>query len=413
VLRADGTLNLLNIPVANAYLQYRTDGLITFGGAIGLDVLDIISVHGSVDGWILPPKTFSVYGKARVCVGDLGCAGGEVGVSSKGFAGCVEIAGADVGVGYEWGPSILWAPSWLADLDIMLHGCSVGDYLVSASSAQATGARSVKVPAGLPFAVFRLTGATAPPHVTLVSPSGRRIDVPAVGALQSKTLGIVHVAPKKLTLVVVHKPAAGSWRVEPAADSSPVAAAGVAEGLPAPSVHARVTGTGRKRVLEYRIKAIRGQRVRFEERRSGQAGASLGYARGTHGRIRFTPVSGPKGKRSIVALVESYGTPRAQLNVASYTAPPPARPAKPKGLRVVRSGTRLVISWKRVTGASRYRVVVKLADGRSLLFLPSAKQTSATVPNAGRRLSATASVRAERADGTAGPTATFRLRARR
>jgi hypothetical protein len=58
-------------------------------------------------------------------------------------------------------------------------------------------------------------------------------------------------------------------------------------------------------------------------------------------------------------------------------------------------------------------VVVKLADGRSLLFLPSAKQTSATVPNAGRRLSATASVRAERADGTAGPTATFRLRARR
>jgi hypothetical protein len=412
-LRADGTLNLLNIPVARAYLQYRTDGLITFGGSVDLDVFDIIQVHGAIDGWIMPPKTFSVYGKARVCVGDLGCAGGEVGVSSKGFAGCVEIAGADVGVGYEWGPSILWAPSWLADLDIMFHGCSVGDYLVSASSAQATGARKVSVPDGLPFAVFRLTGATAPPHVTLVSPSGQRIDVPADRPSESKTLGIVHVPSKKLTLVVVHKPAGGSWQVEPAADSSPLAAAGVAEGLPAPSVHAKVSGKGRTRVLEYRLKAVSGQRVRFEERRNGQAGASLGYAKGTKGRIRFAPASGPKGKRSIVALVESYGTPRAQLTVASYTAPPPARPAKPKGLKVVRKGTRLTVSWKRVVGASRYRVVVKLTDGRSLLFLPSGKRTSATVPNVGKRLSASVSVRTERADGTAGATATFRLRAAR
>jgi hypothetical protein len=178
-------------------------------------------------------------------------------------------------------------------------------------------------------------------------------------------------------------------------------------------VHAKVTGKGRNRVLEYRIKSVSGQRVRFEERRSGQAGASLGYAKGTKGRIRFTPASGPKGKRSIVALVESYGTPRAQLNVASYTAPPPARPATPKKLKVVRKGTRLVVSWKRVTGASRYRVVVKLADGRSVLLLPSGKQTSATVPDVGRRLGATASVRTERADGTAGATASFRLRARK
>jgi hypothetical protein len=414
ILRADGTLNLLNIPVAQAFLQYRTDGLITFGGSIGLDVFDIIQVHGSIDGWILPPKAFSVYGQARVCVGDLGCAGGEVGVSSKGFAGCVEIAGADVGVGYEWGPSILWAPSWLADLDIMFHGCSVGDYLVSASSAQATGARTVKVPDGLPFAVFRLTGATAPPHVALVSPSGQRIEVPADRPSQSRTLGIVHVPSKKLTLVVVHKPAGGSWRVEPAADSSALAAAGVAEGLPAPSVHAKVTGKGRKRVLSYTIKSIPGQKVRFEERAPGQkAAASLGYAKGTKGTLRFAPASGPKGRRSIVALVESYGTPRAQLNVARYTAPPPARPATPKRLKVVRKGTRLVVSWKRVAGASRYRVIVKLADGRSVLVLPGGKRTSATVRDVGRKLGATASVRAERADGTAGATATFRLRVRK
>ncbi len=414
ILRADGTLNLLNVPVASAFLQYRTDGLISFGGQIGLDVLDVIKVHGKIDGWILPPKAFSVYGSARVCVGDLGCAGGEVGVSSKGFAGCVEIAGADVGVGYEWGPSILWAPAWLADLDIMLKGCSVGDYLVSASSAQVAGARSVKVPDGLPFAVFRLTGADAPPHVTLVGPGGARIDVPADRASQSPTLGVVHVPSKKLTLVVVRKPAGGTWQIEPAAGSSALAAAGVAQGLPEPSVRAKVTGQGRARVLEYAIKPVPGQKVRFEERAPGQKAAqSLGYATGTKGRIRFAPASGPQGRRSIVALVESYGTPRATIAAARYTAPPPARPATPKRLKVVRKGTRLAITWKRVAGVSRYRVIVKLSDGRSVLLLPTGKQTSASVPDVARKLSATATIRAERADGTAGPTARARLKAKR
>jgi hypothetical protein len=32
----------------------------------------------------------------------------------------------------------------------------------------------------------------------------------------------------------------------------------------------------------------------------------------------------------------------------------------------VAEGTRLVVSWKRVPGASRYRVIVELADGRSV-----------------------------------------------
>lgn len=412
-LRADGTLNLLNIPVADAYLQYRTDGLISFGGSVGLDVFDILQVHGSVDGWIMPPKTFSVDGKVRVCVGDLGCDGGEVGVSSKGFAACVSIAGADVGVGYEWGPSILWAPAWLSDLDIMLRGCSVGDYLVAARPAQATGSRAIRVPDGLPFAVFRLTGTTAPPHVTLRSPSGQTIDVPADRASKSGTLGIVHVPSKDLTLVVVHRPAGGTWQITPAADSSPLAAAGVAQGLPDPSVRARVSGKGVKRVLTYAIKKIPGQKVRFEERAPGaKAAQSLGYAKGTRGRIRFAPASGPKGKRTIVALVESYGTPRATLKVASYTAPAPARPATPRGLKLTRKGTKLVVSWRRVSpGVTRYRLIVVLGDGRSVLLLPTARQTSASVPGLAATVGATASLRAERADGTAGATARARLAA--
>ena len=412
VLRADGDLSLLTIPVANAFLQYRTDGLINFGGSFGLDVFDVVSVKGTIDGWILPPKTFSVYGRARVCVGDLGCAGGEVAVSSKGIAGCASIAGADVGVGYEWGPSLLWTPAVIANLDIMYKGCSVSGYLVSAArAAQADGSRSATVKAGLPFTVFRVTGTSAPPHVTLVSPNGERIDAPVDRAVESKTGAVLHVAPKKLTLVIVNKPAAGTWRIEPATDSSPIASAGHADGLPAPQVSAKVTGRGRARVLTYRIKPIEGQKVRFEERGAlGKAGASLGYATGPRGRLRFAPANGPTGKRSIIALVESFGTPRKQMKVASYTAPPPLRPAAPRGLRLKRQGTKLVLSWTRTAGLARYRLTVKLTDGRVLLLLPRGTATSAGVTGVAKAETASASLQGERADGTTGPRATAKLR---
>ena len=74
--------------------------------------------------------------------------------------------------------------------------------------------------------------------------------------------------------------------------TSSSAGAGHSNGLPEPQVKAKVSGKGAKRFLTYDIKPIPGQKVRFEERAPGaKAAASLGYATGTKGRIRFAPAS--------------------------------------------------------------------------------------------------------------------------
>jgi hypothetical protein len=415
VLRADGRLQLLNIPVANAYLQYRTDGMITFGGQFGLDVLGVVQAHGRVDGWIMLPSTFSVTGDVEACIADFACKGGSVGVSTKGIAVCARIAGVSVGAGYEWGPSILWAPSWIADIDLMLSGCDVGDYVIDkpagARAAQAGADRTVAIGDGLPFTVIRVVGTQAAPRVTLVGPDGTRVDATAAEATESGATAVAHVPAKNETFVIVKRPAAGAWRVEPAPGSSPIAEVGHADGLPQPSVRARLTGRGRSHVLHYDITPVDGQRVRFEERAPGlKAARSLGYAKGERGTIRFSPASGPAGRRIIVAQVESFGTPRRSIAVASYTAPAPPHPARPRGLTVTHRGTRLAIAWKPLRSVARYRIIVTLSDGRTLLLLPSARARRAGVRGVGRRVTATVSLRGQRGDGTLGPAATVTRR---
>jgi hypothetical protein len=409
-LRADGTVELMQVRVGSAFLQYRTDGLVTFGGDVGLDVADVVSVHGTIGGYILLPDHFSIEGGVRICAGDLGCAKGTVVVSTKGFAACVKLGPVHAGVGYKWGPTT-FTPAWISNLELMKSGCSVGKYRdTTVKASQAGGARTVDLDAGLPFAVFHTYGATAPPHVLLTSPSGKRIDVSATQPRQG-AVTVLHVPSQKETIAVVQKPEAGSWKIEAAPDSSPIASAGSNDGLPEPQVRAKVSGSGHKRFLSYEIKPLPGQKVQFEERgKLGQAGQSLGYAHGNKGKLRFAPATGPKGRRDIVAIVESYDTPRDQLKVASYAAPANERPAKPKGLKVKRKGTKLLVSWTRVARAARYRLLVKLSDGRVLLQLPTSKARSAAVADVGKKVKATVTLRAEFADGTAGPTASYKLR---
>jgi hypothetical protein len=58
---------------------------------------------------------------------------------------------------------------------------------------------------------------------------------------------------------------------------------------------------------------------------------------------------------------------------AAQAAPPREKPAKPKGLKVKRKGAKLLVSWKRVARVGRYRLLIKLTDGRVLLQLPTSK----------------------------------------
>jgi hypothetical protein len=173
----------------------------------------------------------------------------------------------------------------------------------------------------------------------------------------------------KTTYVFVAGPGAGPWNIAVAPTSSPVVEVRQAEGLPKPSIRARVDGRGHRRVLRYSLKAIPGQKVTFAELGANGSAKRLGVARGTSGRLRFAPVDGPAGRRRIVAQVTQGGMPRTQLTVARYRAPGPRLPGRPGKVALRRRGKALEVRWLRGARATRYEVRARIGDGREILVL--------------------------------------------
>jgi hypothetical protein len=259
-----------------------------------------------------------------------------------------------------------------------------------------------------------VTGQGAPPHVALVGPGGARIEDTPGAKAQTATSLAFHNPQTNTTYFVLKAPASGTWTVEPLADSAPVTGVQAADGLKDPKVTGavrRAAGGGRTRVLSYDVTPRPGQKVTFAEQGKGAAKPIGGVAKAGRGTIRFQPADGPGGRRKIIALVSSYGKPRAQLTVASYVAPPPVRPATPKRLKARRSGSRLVVSWARAANAKRYEVRASLSDGRRLLVRQ--KGTRLTIPAFATRTRATVTVAGLKPDGTRGRKATVKVAAKK
>jgi hypothetical protein len=404
IFRVDGRVNLVSIPLGSAYFELRTNGYVGFGGHLGY-AFSGFSATADLDGWLFK-SAFSVGASASICLGDLGCAGGDVVFSSVGFAGCAHTFIADFGAGYKWGDG----------LDLMFSGCDVGPYKATAAAAQAgaPGARTLRFGKGVPSGFVAVTGQGAPPHVALVGPGGARIeDTPGTKAQTATSLAF-HNPQTDTTYFVLKRPASGTWTVEPLPDSAPVTGVQAADGLQDPKVTGavrRAAGGGRTRVLSYNVTPRPGQKVTFAEQGKGAARPIGGVAKAGRGTIRFQPADGPGGTRKIIALVSSYGKPRARLTVASYVAPPPPKPATPKRLKARRSGTRLVVSWARAANARRYEVRATLSDGRRLLVRQ--KGTRLTIPAFATKARATITVAGLKPDGTRGRKATVKVAAKK
>ncbi len=158
-----------------------------------------------------------------------------------------------------------------------------------------------------------------------------------------------------VTYVAIARPRPGTWTVTPVPGSS-VTSIRTAGALPKPSVKGKI----RKGRLVYRVAPIPGQTVRFLEV-GKQVSAELGTTRRTAGSLRVGRASGPGGSRRIVAIVEQNGLARARLTVARYTAS--SKPLAAPRVVVKRSGTKALVAWTPIPGASGYRVVVTL-NGR-------------------------------------------------
>ena len=395
VLALRGNLKLVDQQVADARVKVTSNGTFDFAGNVGWGWGDRneFNVAAHVAGWVDHGTTFDASGDAKLVLLRW-TAQGQVVVSSVGVGACAEATGVGrIGFGYRWGDSL---PS--------LAGCDLGPFHAKrgARSAQAGGEQGVSVPAGESIVAWAVRGQGGAPRVDVTGPGGARLASGADGgAVEHPGSLILTDAARGVTYVIVGRPEAGRWTIAPQPGSVPLAAVETAAGLPAPQVRATVSGSGRTRTLRWRLRRLRGQRVRFFERAEGvsQPIASTGSATG---RVRFTPARGPAGPRQILALVEQDGLARTQLVAGRYTAPEPAVPAAPRGLRVRRSGEGATVTWRPVRGAAAYVVTADVAGGpRPVVRTTRPRLAVAGVP-AGAAVAATV-VAVDAADGASRP----------
>ena len=371
-----------SVPSGNTYENPPDNGFAIGGGisgAIGLSSFPPpFYLEGEVNtvANVTPPFPFNL--TIPVFSGSAGAAISDdprTGAGGIGLCGPLSLFGSPeitAGVGYHWGDSIL---------DVVFDDLHVGncDFLPEfrvnvqaadvASASGAGGGSLVRVPRGSPAVDVSLTGTGGSPDVTITGPHGLSATtsgLPADRGVRRGQFLLVRVPELDRTLVFLLHPIAGSYRITPNAGSAPIAELRQADGIQ-PSVRARVTGRGARRVLTYRIKPEPGQAVAFLDSDAGHVIRLLGRARGTRGTIAFTTQPGHH-RRQIVAQILEDRTPVQNITVAGYKPPAPRRLPRVRHVRVRRSGTTATITFSRVPGARAYQVSVTTRDGARQLY---------------------------------------------
>jgi hypothetical protein len=237
----------------------------------------------------------------------------------------------------------------------------------------------VKVGPGRQSRAISLEGTTGAPRIRVTGPGGQSLDSSASSGLATKgALRIIRQEPSKLTVVGLQDPAPGTYRIALLPGSPTVKTLGEATDPPDAKVTAKVSGAGSKRVLSYDVLKRPAQQVTFIEV-DGDVSRTIGVVKGGgKGTLRFEPAPG-RGKRTIVAQFELDGLPAERRTVTTF-APPSLALGKPRGLKVKHSGPALKVSWKAVSAATRYQVVVTSSAGQRVLTTSKRSLKVAKVP---------------------------------
>ena len=406
VVEVNGSLEIVDeFKLADAFVRYSSTGLFEFGGKVGFDIWRL-ELSGSIDGWVDGLSAFNVEGSIDACLDVWGpnpCGNAKVLLSSKGIAGCVGVYGYYVGAGAIWGLP--------PDFDAFT-GCDLAPYREIKPSSLRAAAELVRtrLPAGLPSAAWEVRAKGGPVGVTLTGPGGQAITVSRETPFVQQGNLYAQLREDGTTFVLVNKPAAGVWTLS---DDGVARVVNVREarGLPAVQVDAAVGGRGRARVLRWRLRPIKGQRVTFAEVGTDVRNAIVSTS-SRRGSVRFRPADGPAGRREIVAIVEQDGQPRTTQTVGSYRAPGRLRPGKPRRLRVRRSGSRLVVSWVPNPSGFRHALYFQLGDGRRLVQVVPASRRAYTLKGVPRSASAKVKAYALSAVDAKGPAASASIKRR-
>jgi hypothetical protein len=380
VVQVSGNAKVANrFELGDAFVRYSSTGLFEFGANANFDLWRL-SLNGGVSGWVDGLDAFNVEGTVSACLDVWGpnvCGDARALLSSKGVAGCIGAYGYYVGAGATW------------DLDFdAFTGCDLSPYReIQGSRVRAAGELvRTTLPKGLPSAAWEVTGEGGPANVTLIGPGGEAVTVTRAAPVVQNERFYAQLRQDGTTFVLVNKPAAGVWTLSDDG-AVPIKRVREARGLPKASVSAKVSGSGRSRVLSWKLRPIKGQRVTFAEEGKDVRNA-ITSTTSKRGSVRFRPADGPAGKRAIVAMVEQDGQPRVNLTVGSYRAPGPPKPGKPRGLKLTRKGTRLTVSWRPNPSGFRHAVYLVLGDGRKLVNVVDAKRRSFTLKGVSSKVGA-------------------------
>jgi hypothetical protein len=352
--------------------------------------------------------------------GNYGVSGDGV-ISSKGIAVCAAIPHLGYyAIGADW-PTTL--PTSLAAFasDFQLFQpdqCDLSSYLANvipppagAASANAQRAHAalalgvLRLPSGLPFEVIRVRGRGAPPLMSASGPRGLRFAM-VTGRAMIHGRGYLVIADplNDTTYIELIRPAAGRYRLTALPGSAAIESVSAAHGLPAPTVHASITGSGATRTLTWRTRPVPGRRLVFREVGAGGDRLILSTSR-ARGRLRYRLAPGLPGRRYVVVQVLDGGMLQKVSRVGSYTGPVIAVPRRPLKLHAVRSGATLTATWREPgERPDSYLVLVSYANrARRLYIVRSPRLLLHGVPVAGP---ITVTVTAEDALHRRGPSAT-------
>lgn len=365
-IRAEGTLKIVEAPVATSYFQYYAESFpfVLFGGTVTYGLGGIASINGKVDGFLYN-NAFNAEGSVAAAFLGIDVASAKALISTKGLAVCGTAAGISYGAGKLWGAR--------AD---SFSSCNFGPYVdrnFSGRAMAAADAVSFGFPRDAAFSVLKFIGRDRAPLVTLTGPGGRRITTPTgepPRTVVPKQSLVIRDEPRKTTIVEIVKPGAGTWRADLAPGSTPLADIRQSNSLPAPSVKAKLRRErGGHYELSWRARSIPGQRLTFLEQAPGVARSIVGPIARSTGRRTFRPASGPGGVRNIVVQVEQAGFTRKNTVVARFVAPKPRLPGKPAGVRLRRKGTRVIATWRPTGGhPASFDVLARISDGRRVLL---------------------------------------------
>ncbi len=381
-LDANGTGSLLCQSVASEYFHIDGGGHIGLGAHVHIHFL-VFAVEGGFDFDAEPEHGhFQADANVSACLDLYGehCLTAEAVISDRGIGVCADLGFTHAGGGIQFPDNPI----------IFFDSCDIGKFrslgFVTGVNGRRATSQAFTVAKGQNVALIGLPGSGGPPRATLTGPSGRTIRTPS--SCYEKTPDYVVICDNRSTTqetyFFINHPEPGAWKVSPEPGSPAITSIQQAGSLPAPAVKGHVSPLrgGRER-LTYSVNPIPGQQVVFAERQADGGFHEIGAATGRHGTLLFTPSPNLGRSRTIEAMVSQDGHPREDAVITHFGFLPRALPA-PGGLRLLRRGGALEISFRPVAGAAGYSLGVRLSDGRSLyLKLPASAHRAriAAVPS--------------------------------